>query len=304
MLSAFALYLIGFVVWHAFLGKFGASPQSIVQIDFISAALCFLSLCGMFVVPTYMLRDTFRTKQEHERIESRFFRTSLLYGWVIVLVWAAPLYFPDFDNAPQWVFIAPLCLFFIHSAIVIFLWRKSKMKGVSAAIWVMEAFPLYALLYELLTIIRNSHETVVPLLALAFLFASAQELPFDIQIFWSHEKQTGKLFAAIMFVVILVAYAHVFGIRTFGTIPRVVGGGQPETVLVKLSDVGKPVVTLLGLPTTNGLVGPLALLSQSDNSLVVIPAGEFSLATSTTNKVYAREIQRSLVEALFYQGSK
>jgi hypothetical protein len=254
-----------------------------------------------------VLFDTFQTPPDYHS-ENKFFRSAVLWAWVFILTWVQPLYFPNSDIKGQWAVYIPVCLGIVHCGIVIHLRRKAKIPIETAVAWIAESIPFYVVLWQFLVILRNTHFEALPIIVLPLLLGGQHGLPHsDFRMLWTYEKQFGKLFASIMVIIMVVTLAYIFGSSMFGRIPKSIGGGQPEIVLMKLYGEGEPLVSALGLPTTNGLVGPIALLTQSDNSFVVVPTNglhfAMTISRTQTNKVYAREIQRALVEALFYQDS-
>jgi hypothetical protein len=55
VVAAFVVYAIGFIVWHAFLSKYGTVPVEFLRAEYFSAALCYLAMLITFGLPAFMV---------------------------------------------------------------------------------------------------------------------------------------------------------------------------------------------------------------------------------------------------------
>src|SRR5258707_2781840 len=58
--AIFALYSIGFIIWHSYLATYGVSSVAFLQAEYLAAAFCYLFVLVALAVPPVLLINAFR----------------------------------------------------------------------------------------------------------------------------------------------------------------------------------------------------------------------------------------------------
>jgi len=136
ILAAFALYVIGFVIWQTYLGDYGISSLSLLQTEYFSAALCFLGFFLYFGFPTALIYlNWFRKKYVKSTDENKFWTIESvpmgLFLWTSVSI-CYRLLFSAFDNHSHEIIrriaIPSMVIFILSSIAWLVLYVKLKEK--------------------------------------------------------------------------------------------------------------------------------------------------------------------------------
>jgi nitrate reductase gamma subunit len=83
--AIFVLYAIGFLIWHSYLENYGVSSMEFLQVEYLSAAVCYLFVIAGFAIPPALLIERlFLRLEKKENPESEkvsfliFFLVSVL----------------------------------------------------------------------------------------------------------------------------------------------------------------------------------------------------------------------------------
>ena len=94
----FALYSVGFIIWHAYLGRFGVTAITFLQAEYLAAAFCYLFVLATLSIPPILLLRGLK-----RNISSK--------GLIGISNW-------DDDN---WIFIGTVWYFLILRVVGVFL---------------------------------------------------------------------------------------------------------------------------------------------------------------------------------------
>ena len=64
--GAFLLYVFGFIIWNAYLSKFGLSASNLNTLDYFSAALSFLVYCAAVGAPFWLISHQLLVSRDQE----------------------------------------------------------------------------------------------------------------------------------------------------------------------------------------------------------------------------------------------
>ena len=90
---------------------------------------------------------------------------------------------------------------------------------------------------------------------------------------------------------VILVNAGEFGKKQYAFLPATVGGGHPATVMVKSALGTADNAQRLGLPVSNGVIGPVLLLYQTGTDVCVITKESFAKRNGG-----AVQIKRDLVD--------
>jgi hypothetical protein len=105
-----------------------------------------------------------------------------------------------------------------------------------------------------------------------------------------------RVLCVVLIGLVSLGLVQAFGSRQFRSIPKTFGGGQPDLAWLKLAPSATNLAAATGTTTSNGLFGPVAILMQTDRSLICLRPK--SLQSPHLGKAF--ELNRELVEALVY----
>ena len=298
ILALFSLYVIGFVIWHTHLARFGVFPAGLVQLEFLSAALCYLFLVACLALPPAVILRRLLNK----KLSGFPFRVFCL-SWCGILFATERLFFlrSTYRVRSMW---NPFNIFLIAGilhVLYLFLFRKKKTPvRLYTILHQVDWMFAYFLLFILTGLLCNPAVDTSFLLTTILFYVlfdfygfggiSASEL-------WRHPSTDLKPLAIIVACLLFLTHIYIFGSRQFAAIPKSVGGGLPETALISLSPSSQQLIKIFNLPTTtNGLVGPVQVLAETDRQ-IVFTSGNITVPSSPS---YAHQLRLDLVDAVVY----
>src|SRR5207253_3202042 len=69
-----------------------------------------------------------------------------------------------------------------------------------------------------------------------------------------------KIMTLVIVTFFVLGHVHDFGQKQFKLFPRTVGGGRPDIGILRTSLTNQSMMSVVGIPCTNGLVGPICIL--------------------------------------------
>ena len=91
----FVLYVIGFVIWHSYLGGYGVTAHGLLRTEFISAAICYLLILVAFAGPAMLAFHNATHPKEEGTYEAIF------VVWALLLPKFVGFFFPGGDMSKQ-----------------------------------------------------------------------------------------------------------------------------------------------------------------------------------------------------------
>ena len=86
VIAVFCLYVVGFIIWHSHLRRFHAYPSNLLQLEFLSAALCYVVTISLFAVPAACLFHLWHGDLFLAQPSRKEFISQIFLVWVAVLV--------------------------------------------------------------------------------------------------------------------------------------------------------------------------------------------------------------------------
>jgi hypothetical protein len=316
--AAFIMYAVGFVIWTSYLGKYGFAPMGMLQVEYISAAFCFLLLFIYLALPSVwlVLAHLEKTKEVAKRIGEPFGVLSVM--WTFCLPVLITMYYSGsskLDSALKYWFVL-LIMGLVHFMLYYHFIGKNAAtlkdgeQPLLKRIRVLKS-PVWPVVYSLVCIVivythlPNADATYFLVTPIIFLMFTSSYIELI-------QKGLNKRFVIFNVTVGIFAFAglvtdvELFGMRQFEHIPKYIGGGKPQKALLRLSANNQELAELLQLkhcsldPTnvikaTNGFYGPVQILIKTEKEIY------FTIdEASSTNKHTARQIRSDLVEGMVF----
>ncbi len=311
--GAFALYALGFLIWHSYLAEYGVASLQFLQTEYLSAAFCYLIIVAMFGVPAGLIYEVWfsnlRNRFAAQRVSVNKSTPTLpaskavyaiLSVWTLLILQVGLKMFPSssimtsgITSARQfWTRLIVWCVTCAGLVVGMHLLKiflsKKYAKSRYAVIWehinVNELFGLVLCIYLL------SKNTT---LDASFLLVTIGIYPLVSVHLWSSEGRPAvRTVVVIGIVMVVVLHAQFFGSTQFGRLSRSWGGGKPERAYVKFSksypELGDSLNLSLveNIPSLKGIFGPVSMLLRSDKELVFVNEAELNLPQIGTNFVF------------------
>jgi hypothetical protein len=320
---AFALYCIGFLIWHSYLAKYGVSSVAFLQMEYLSAAFCYLFILITFAVPPLLFIHAVKLNINALGLKRIGQWDRGLY-WVIC-IWfylttrVMNIFLPFAGEITTWSLYSLLSLFglvTLHLIAATFLaimggglqrfvygntWQETpsarnwKQSNWHKAIVRSEYYSLYMLLFLILTLCFNPSVNGHFLFSSLFLYGSiAAAVGYNHSAQWNLSNVFMRGLIVVIACLVLISNIQIFARSQFDKIPKSVGGGRLEKAYVKFTQQAADIATLLNLQRvtnysaerlTNGYVGPIAILLRSDKEIIFVDYAELSLSTHLTNVI-------------------
>jgi hypothetical protein len=269
VLAAFAVYSVGFLIWHTYLGQYGITPHGLLRTEFLSAAICYSILTVAFALPGAMLFDAlpdFGTPGQTER-----FYSMLFVVWGVILQRVNSIFFPEsgalmLGNAILYLFgilviqallehglknrLSPRWLAIVKSRVWFYLW----MMGIPAA-----------------SLILNRNTSLLFLMMAILLVPSFKYTVPHAKIYWDEGSKGVKAMIALAVTLLALFHIHLFATFQFSKIPKSVGGGLPEQAFLKFKASDTNTAAFFGIMEDSGAFGPVKVLLHSDSEIIFIP---------------------------------
>lgn len=292
----FSLYICGFIIWNAHLSLFGVSPQSFLQLEFLSASICFLVVTGVIAIPpAAILATAFSNEKTTTNTESIFKAMAII--WFLIIEAISRTFFPT--EPVVWIRAASvgfvICSFVVNIGSGILTKKFPTNRPLRFLSWPVTLW-LFIMGFTLLGFCSRPGVNflfVDGIIVFCFATVFAARM---LQNYWQRAPIIIRTLCVILLAVCSLGIVETFGRRQFRFIPKTFGGGQPDLAWLKLSPNATNLAAVTGITISNGLFGPVAILMQSDKSLIC-------LGTKSSDSPHlgrAFEINRGLVEALVY----
>jgi hypothetical protein len=302
VLGVFLLYAVGFVIWHAYLGRFGVSAIPFLQTEYISAAFCYslfvalLTLGPMLVIRQVSLRlHGIRGKPTNLAI-------ALLWGLVWLLASATFFESPTDVRIPLAVLRVLGVIIIVHSLFGLILRLKFPHSKLFSIAVDYEYVPAYFVLLIVATAAftpgANPFFVVLTLVFIPGCIAMTMQLQ-------ELSSEFRRPIQAIFICIIAMLHIAIFGDVQFGAISREIGGGKPEKAYLRFSPLTSGLDASLNLTTvtnnafTNGFVGPVAILLRTEKDFIFI--GRTTNIVAGLPHGSAKQVRAELVDAVVYE---
>ncbi len=295
--AVFALYSIGFLVWHAYLSKFGITSVGFLQTEYLSAAICFLMLMVAFGLPPALLYERWIKRNQSGKKTVFDFAFVVMLAWIVMWwLFAAALFPSDFAaldstrRIARWLIVA----FFPYSGLWFYLFIKArKIKPLLPTLETLN--PINVLIFSLwgaqmLSLFLSSLISQTFLLMAIITVLGVLYGIHTIRDDWAHVSLLSKGLLGCGVLLAVIFNALLFGEDQFGKIDRSMGGGKPETAYLKFSPQAPELASALSLtvvtnfPTLNGFFGPVSVLLRSEKELFLVNFAETSIPEFATNR--------------------
>jgi len=309
--AVFILYVLGFLIWHSYLGKYGLSSISFLQTEYLSAAICFIIMFIFFGLPPALLYERWTRRTETRKPSAFDFTFFTLLIWSVICMLLQGFFFQAEGAYARSIrkIARGLMFAFIPLSLLWLLLRAKWMKGGKSkwlsvldrlnpavvavfSIWVLCVANLYPAVNEAF------------LLATAFSVVGAMYAGKLIGQDWVAMRMMAKVLICITVCLGLIFNVLLFGDVQFGQIPRDVGGGRPEVAYVKFSEQSKDIARSLGLPAVtniaplNGFHGPISILLKSDKEIVFVNFAEAHLSNPV--RLRAKQVRSEMIDVVVY----
>lgn len=294
---AFCFYAVGFVIMNSFLGKYGVRAGAVFTFDYIAAALCYMIYIGAVAGPLWILY--------YAMIRPHTLGSPAKWVWATLIVWNAllltfrRLYFPGGEVSRSWSDVQ-----FAVTVIGIAHWIFKKVLTKKNPPWAKRLLPIlkhelvlpsYLVVFGLIGVIGEKNASGLFIFNAFLLFGSTVILGGTSTPVWDLKEHLGRWeiqgMLAILYVCIVLVNASEFGQEQYGSLPAIVGGGHPTTIMIKTSIATDENGKRTSLPIADGMIGPVLLLYQSASEVCVISEGDYSKRTGD-----AVQLKRDLID--------
>jgi hypothetical protein len=248
VLLGFGLYALGFIIWYAFLGRFGLYPRSIQTFEFFAAALCYLGFVGTLAVPPVLLLLLMNRKPTGGTTSILTRMEPLLAVWYAILYASKGMYFRGGRSGWfSWLPIGALVSAFVFGA-----WLRASKKpgrfirffGHGMTRWTLTTLAM--LLWIALSSGDSAGFIIVTIFLLGVVGSGGGGIGGpDISEVWKTRIFEVRVMICFFAALVVIAHARGFGSKQFGRIPKEFGGGQPEMGFIALV---KPAVLTTNSP--------------------------------------------------------
>lgn len=302
----FALYSIGFIIWHSYLGSYGVSSVAFLQADYLAAAFCYLFLIVTFAVPPFLI---LKAIQENIKSKGLLGMQSWNNRWIlVVIIWyylasrITVVFLPNlagFTGRGLYLFSFWGAIAAVHLMVALIcgvkggaLWGRfmegNNWKGSVAqnefrnsrfyrCVVRHEYFGLYTFSYLMLSLIFNPNISGKFLASSVFLYFSVIfSVGYHVSHTWKESSLAMRALIVAVNSLILVSNIQTFAINQFGEIPKSVGGGKPEISYFKFRSDHLDIAKELNIPSASdsglstNIFGPVGILLRSEQEVVFI----------------------------------
>jgi hypothetical protein len=287
----FVLYSFGFIIWHSYLATYGVSAIEFLQMEYLSAAFCYLFLAISFSIPPALLFERLLLRlQKAENIESEKV-SFLIFLWYLICTRLVGMFFPDPQpsHIPDKYFNYGFIVMILY-AILIFSCKK-KWEG---SVWFkiirsVDVVSVFLIGYIVIFLFLN-HEVSKKFLlfSLVLYLAAIFAVGKDVRQVWKNADLLLKVLILGFLSLILISHIQIFGSSQFGKIPKQVGGGMPEKAFITISEKHQDLASFLNITdpialATNGVMGPIQIIFRSDKELIFVAYKDPAVVESQTN---------------------
>jgi hypothetical protein len=306
----FCLYTVGFVIVNSFLARFGVRAGAVFTFDYVAAALCYFVFVAAVAAPIWVIYHAL-TKPDTDKADLSKRMWATLAIWNALIYIFRPLYFPDSPASKwSWVNTTWAIILGLHLLLLLLISRllpKTERPEVIEARNKLKDFLKHRLFVvgyitslSFIFLLQEPNLDGLFVFTAASLYAGAMFLMGTGISVWDLKEHLKRreiqLLWAVSLICLILANASTFGKRQYPLLPTIVGGGRPSTITIKMADYRSLGDSLL--PITNGLIGPVLLLYQSDSEICVITKSTFAKGLGS-----AVQLKRDLVDWLATESS-
>ena len=333
--AIFVLYSIGFIIWHAYLGRYGVSTIAFLQAEYLAAALCYLFILSTISIPpVLLLKGIARNIKSKGILGISDWKDEnwLLIGtaWYYLILRVIGVFLPGsliLTTRGQYALDVIGCVLILHTIIAIVyirkagyfraLWRGQVALDDTARAWKrptifkyvlnQHIWGIYTLCFGLSFLIFNPKINGWFLLSSMFLYLSVMfAVGSNVFEAWKPSSLMTRVLVVVLIGLIFISNIQSFAVLQFGEIPKSAGGGKPELAYLKFSpqhsdvalSLGLPLSTSSAFPTNVSVFGPVGILFRSDNQILLLNSAETNFLNSTN--LMAKEVRADLVDSLIY----
>jgi hypothetical protein len=331
----FVLYSVGFIIWHAYLGRFGVTAIAFLQAEYLAAAFCYLFvLATLSIPPILLLRGIKRNISSKGLLGiSNWDDDNWIFigtVWYFLILRVVGVFLPgSLVLTPRGQHATDVigCFLILHIILIIFYvtkagylrvlwdgkdvvnekklaWRNSKKFKFFAN---QHVFAIYTLCMGLAFLVFNPKINSWFLFSTMFLYVTATfGISSNFKETWKKASLMTRALVVILICLILISNIQSFAASQFGEIPKSAGGGKPELAYLKFAKENSDVPISMELlqstnlsSTTNfSIFGPVGILFRSDRQIILINNVATNFLSSTN--LTAREVRADLVEGIIY----
>ncbi|MEP6637484.1 MAG: hypothetical protein ABJB97_12220 [Acidobacteriota bacterium] len=305
------LYALGFVIWNAALGRFGVSLQPAVRVDYIAASLCYLVFVAAVAVPVWvslhLFQNLIRRKDENET--AAFWAAVLLWNFTIGRFSALYFSTPHRELAEvtvsrstiafRWE-LALLALLIVHVLLAVAtrwfglsVWKLGR----RASFRFKHSF-LYLTFFQFILFLKSRSvdteflfETLTIYTTLTYFGSGGVDV---FSVIRAKHSQVRFMFVTFCCLAVLVN-AQSFGKAQFPLLPKSIGGGMPEEVIIVISSSDSRILAESGIPHTDTTAGPLLILAETESDFLLAAKSQYILGKGPVVL-----LKRSLIGAAIY----
>lgn len=291
-------YILGYVVWNSYLGKYGLHLDDFLRLEYLSGAVCYLLFSFIWGLPVLYLALYIHFGKSANLGP---LHKTMMIPW-LYLVLESMLFFSLSGSKPATLtYYEPRALILeiglIH--LVIFGLFKKRLQNSSVGRVVSWGgwWPLYGLLFVVALLIAAPNANLDFILSYG---ATAGTISYFANInreAWQNHKFVVNISITVCAFLILLNNAKEFGDKQFALIPKQDGGGFPERARLLATPSARSSFESLNLhPDSVGWVGPIRILARTEKDTYILGDN----ANLPVGPAHALSIKNTLYDAIEY----
>lgn len=313
--GVFALYSIGFLIWHSYLGCYGVFSFDFFQVEYFSAAICYLIFVAMFALPPVLIFNRWFGKCEPgeavEPIYSIFFVWYLISQQFVGRFFSGP--FNHIASPISVFFIVFTCVMLLNVVILFFAMFNLHFQWTVARGWKWSPAQIrdFVNKWDLFSVCMVGLLCInifsIPELNRFFLLVTVFLYPIlaygigsNVQNLWN-KGGAYKLLIVTFCGLVIIGDIQLFGVSQFGQVSRQMGGGKPEMAYVKFDSQHLALPASLNMPVAtnvtgiSGFFGPVKILFRTDKQIIFLNPDEVNWPAAVTNDAAVDATTNSIV---------
>ncbi len=275
-LGGFILYLLGFIIWNAYLSRYGVFASGLSSLDYFAAALSYLGYTVTIGLPFWILTHVL-TAVEGQSRQSTLRNGTFWAMWGLIIYRIPTFYFSaeTLTAAQGKVAVAIIILLLLHVFAASYFKRKHPEAKSTTILRNPIWFAIYLDFYSILSLSLSPSVS-------GFFFVEAILFYLVVSISIGGESvlkgrvlvtREVKALYVIFVVLLLLINAVSFGSRQFPTVQRMAGGGKPVPALLCFASDAQ---MLIATKKPGDSQTPFAcrLLAETTSSYYVLARGE------------------------------
>lgn len=289
ILALFIMYALGFIIWRSYLASYGISSVGFFQVEYISAAMCYLVIIFVFSICPCALLNLIISESNGQPIKKES-ALQLFILWSAIFFFTKTLYFPKviFVDSYLLIWLSFVWLFFCQ---ILFKLKKSPkfLTPKIASLILLSSSCAFIVLSEVIKKNSSLHVLIFHAPFLVLLSDCTMGAAFSQS--WNKMGRQAKSLVAIICVLFFIELLQFFSSIHYPNIPRHLGGGKPDIAFVKFSKESEHLAFSFGLvaaanhPQLNGFWGPITVLLKTDSEILFINSAESKIDDYISYKV-------------------